>query len=222
MKWDRAGNFIGGQAQRVFSWEETRTGTEGGGTSYIDHVVLSRPNRLHIGHYTYKGLHWTATAGDEVRSHFTPLTYNQLRPSLARVDFDPAAVRRWLRDDRNAIYGDAMDPAFVASLPLGVARWAIATMPAHDTGVFHEDPRIALINALKDRRFAGRIAVANRYDAETEALRRAGADIVLEPFTDAADQAIELLVGDAKPVRPAPSTGDEQAPIPEWQRSMHP
>jgi len=88
MQWDRAGNFIGGQAQRVFSWEERRTGNEGGGTSYIDHVRLRRPNRLHIGHYTYKGLHWTATAGDEVRSHFTPLTYNQLRPSLARLDFD--------------------------------------------------------------------------------------------------------------------------------------
>jgi Kef-type K+ transport system membrane component KefB len=138
------------------------------------------------------------------------------------VDFDPAAVRRWQRDDRDAIYGDAMDPAFVASLPLGVARWAIATMPAHDTGVFHEDPRIALINALKDRLFSGRIAVANRYDAETEALRRAGADIVLEPFKDAADQATRLLLSDAMPVRPAPSTGDGQEPIPEWQRSMHP
>jgi hypothetical protein len=94
-------------------------------------------------------------------------------------------------------------------------------MPAHDTGVFHEDPRIALINGLKDRRFSGRIAVANRYDAEPEALRRAGADIVLEPFQDAADQAIEILLGSAVPLRPGPTHDDGQEPIPEWQRSMH-
>jgi voltage-gated potassium channel Kch len=56
------------------------------------------------------------------------------------VDFNPASVRRWQQDGRDAVYGDAMDPEFVASLPLAHAKWAIATMPAHDTGVFHEDP----------------------------------------------------------------------------------
>ena len=74
-------------------------------------------------------------------------------------------------------------------------------MPAHDTGVFHEDPRIALINALQEQNFTGRIAVTNRHDAETAILQKAGAHLVLEPFQDAADQAVQLIAGDEKPER---------------------
>ncbi len=88
------------------------------------------------------------------------------------VDFNPASVRQWQQDGRDAVYGDAMDPEFIASLPLAHAKWSIATMPAHDTGVFHEDPRIALINALKEQHFQGRIAVTNRHDAETVTLKK--------------------------------------------------
>ncbi len=117
------------------------------------------------------------------------------------VDFNPASVRQWQRDGRDAVYGDAMDPEFVASLPLAHAKWAIATMPAHDTGVFHEDPRIALINALEEQHFRGRIAVTNRHDAETAMLQAAGAHLVLEPFQDAADQAVQLLASHKKPER---------------------
>lgn len=120
------------------------------------------------------------------------------------VDFNPASVRQWHEDGRNAVYGDAMDPEFIASLPLGRAKWAIATMPAHDTGVFHEDPRIALINALREQHFAGRIAVTNRHDAETQALQQAGASLVLEPFQDAADQAVQLLASEQTPERLEP------------------
>ena len=117
------------------------------------------------------------------------------------VDFNPSSVRRWQQEGRDAVYGDAMDPEFIASLPLAQAKWAIATMPAHDTGVFHEDPRIALINALKEQHFQGHIAVTNRHDAETAILQKAGAHLVLEPFQDAADQAVQLLARDEKPQR---------------------
>jgi len=117
------------------------------------------------------------------------------------VDFNPTSVRRWQEEGRDGVYGDAMDPEFVAHLPLVHAKWAIATMPAHDTGVFHEDPRIALIQALQEQNFAGRIAVTNRHDADTETLYQAGADLVLEPFQDAADQAVQLLARDEKPER---------------------
>ncbi len=125
------------------------------------------------------------------------------------VDFNPASVRQWQKDGRDAVYGDAMDPEFVASLPLAHAKWAIATMPAHDTGVFHEDPRIALINALKEQQFRGRIAVTNRHDADTETLQEAGAHLVLEPFQDAADQAVQLLASEQKPERLEPVADTE-------------
>jgi Kef-type K+ transport system membrane component KefB len=125
------------------------------------------------------------------------------------VDFNPASVREWQESNRDAVYGDAMDPEFVASLPLAHAKWAIATMPAHDTGVFHEDPRIALINALEEQHFQGRIAVTNRHDADTLTLHKAGAHLVLEPFQDAADQAVQLLASEQKPERLAPVVDTE-------------
>ncbi len=117
------------------------------------------------------------------------------------VDFNPSAVRSWQKDGRDGVYGDAMDPEFIAHLPIAHAKWAIATMPAHDTGIFHEDPRIALIRALKEQNFKGSIAVTNRHDADTATLHEAGADLVLEPFQDAADQAVQLLARDEKPER---------------------
>jgi Trk K+ transport system NAD-binding subunit len=129
------------------------------------------------------------------------------------VDFNPATVRSWKEAGREAVYGDAMDPEFIASLPLRRTKWAITTMPAHDTGMFHEDPRVALIKALQEQAFGGRIAVTNRHDAESAALHAAGAHLVLEFFQDAADQAVRLLLDDATP-RSSPPLGDErQAPL---------
>jgi Kef-type K+ transport system membrane component KefB/Trk K+ transport system NAD-binding subunit len=151
---------------------------------------------------------------DEVRGQFDAIVFGlgrfgsavatrleRLGLEVLGVDFNPASVRRWQQEGRSAVYGDAMDPEFVASLPLAHAKWAIATMPAHDTGVFHEDPRIALVGALKELQFQGRIAVTNRHDADTETLKRAGAHLVLEPFQDAADRAVQLLASEQTPER---------------------
>ena len=80
-------------------------------------------------------------------------------------------------------------------------RWAISTVPTHDTGVTHDDPRIALMDALRVVGFSGRIAVTSHREAEAERLAAAGADLVLEPFQDAADRAVELLSGQEDPVR---------------------
>ena len=104
-RWDRMGNYMGspsgptnpGSAYlRLFSWEETRSDDNGLGRSYIDHRSPSpwgapagyTDATLRIGHYNYKDLHWTATVGQRVRSHFTPLTLAQSHLSVARLDFD--------------------------------------------------------------------------------------------------------------------------------------
>ena len=69
-----------------------------------------------------------------------------------------------------------------------------SAVPEHQTGLTHEDPRIALIQALRFHGFAGRIAVAAQRSVDVDRLRAAGADVVLLPFQDAADQAVALML----------------------------
>ncbi|MFP4538370.1 MAG: cation:proton antiporter [Dichotomicrobium sp.] len=111
------------------------------------------------------------------------------------VDFNPLAVRRWRELGLDTEYGDATDPEFVAELPLTHAEWIVSTIPIHPTGLSHEDTRTTLIQLTRAAGFRGRIAVASHHARDTEELFGAGADIVLEPFQDAADRAVELLSG---------------------------
>lgn len=92
-------------------------------------------------------------------------------------------------------FGDATDPEFVSELPLSGTKWIVSTVPIHPTGLSHEDARTTLIQLSRAAGFAGRVAVASHSDGDTENLLGAGADIVLEPFQDAADRAVELLSG---------------------------
>jgi len=111
------------------------------------------------------------------------------------VDFNPLAVRRWRELGLDAEYGDAGEPEFVKDLPLAKAQWVVSTVPVHATGLSHEDPRNTLIQLIRMAGFRGRIAVTSQHKRDTEQLFAAGADIVLEPFQDAADRAVELLCG---------------------------
>lgn len=111
------------------------------------------------------------------------------------VDFNPLAVGRWRELGLEAEFGDATDPEFVAELPLRDADWLVSTVPTYPTGLSHEDARRTLIQLARTSGFSGRIAAASHGAAETEVLFVAGADLVLEPFHDAADRAVELLCG---------------------------
>ena len=111
------------------------------------------------------------------------------------VDFDPEVVREWQARGHLAVYGDVLDPEFPATLPLHRAEWAISTIPAHPTGLTHDDPRAMLIQALRGQGFRGRIAVAASGAEDARAMRERGADLVLMPFLDAADQAVDLILG---------------------------
>ena len=111
------------------------------------------------------------------------------------VDFNPLAVRRWRELGLDTEFGDATDPEFVAELPLTRAEWVISTVPIHPTGLSHEDTRTTLIQLTRSAGFRGRVAVASHHPRDTEELFGAGADIVLEPFQDAADRAADLLCG---------------------------
>ncbi|MGF1639756.1 MAG: cation:proton antiporter [Rhodospirillales bacterium] len=115
------------------------------------------------------------------------------------IDFNPAAVRRWSEEGLDVLFGDATDPEFVASLPLAGVRWVVSAVPVIRVGVVADDPRSALIRALRDHGYRGRIAVALHRESERESLTASGADLFLQPFEDAADQAVDLLIGEERP-----------------------
>ena len=130
------------------------------------------------------------------------------------VDFNPLAVRRWRDLGLDTEFGDATDPEFVGELPLLRAEWVVSTVPIHPAGLSHEDTRTTLIQLTRAAGFRGRVAVASHHSKDTEELFGAGADIVLEPFQDAADRAVELLCGAPEEARtdiPSIETEEKQA-----------
>ncbi len=117
------------------------------------------------------------------------------------VDFNPFAIRRWRELGLETEFGDATDPEFVAGLPLPPAEWIVSTVPIHPTGLSHEDTRTTLIQLTRAAGFRGRIAVASHHARDTEELFASGADLVLEPFQDAADRGVDILCGGAEEER---------------------
>ncbi|MGF1667908.1 MAG: cation:proton antiporter [Acidimicrobiia bacterium] len=110
------------------------------------------------------------------------------------VDFDPRAVTVWSRDTVTTVFGDAEDLELLGALPLEDARWLICTVPAVDTS-------LALLHGLRELGFGGSAAVTAHTAIDAKRLRDAGADLVLQPFSDAADAVISLMESqrDAEP-----------------------
>lgn len=103
------------------------------------------------------------------------------------VDFDPEAVRQGNEQGILTHYGDAEDPEYPATLPLGQTRCIVST--ARDPNV-----NMVLIRALRAHGFGGRILVTAHDVQEAEKLRAAGANEVLLPFTDAARAAADRIL----------------------------
>jgi Kef-type K+ transport system membrane component KefB len=106
--------------------------------------------------------------------------------SAIGVDFDPEAVARLRKHGHPVYFGDAEDPDFVESLPLKHAQVAVVTLPQLESN-------LALLHALKQAGFNGRITAAVRDATHGRALLAAGVSDILNPFHDAADRAAEQL-----------------------------
>ncbi len=131
------------------------------------------------------------------------------------IDFNPQAVRRCNGFGIDTRYGDATDSELIADLPLAEAQWLVSTTPNHAAGLTHDDTRIILIQLARSAGFTGRIAVTSHSGEESETLLAMGADLVIEPFQDAADRAVELLSGARLEERiEIPPIETEQQPIP--------
>jgi Trk K+ transport system NAD-binding subunit len=106
------------------------------------------------------------------------------------VDFDPEALARWRAEGLPVLYGDASDPDLLEHVPLDGVTWVVSTAPDIETSR-------GLLHHLRQRGFKGRIAVACRTADDGESLRPDGADILLRPFADAAEQAADAITAAA-------------------------
>lgn len=111
------------------------------------------------------------------------------------VDYNPELARSGDAMGHPVLYGDAEDPEFIASLPLGRTRWVVST--AHERRVSQ-----TLVHTLRGLGYAGRVAVTAHSTGEAARLEQAGADLVLVPFADAAREAADRLLGQVSPVIP--------------------
>jgi Trk K+ transport system NAD-binding subunit len=102
------------------------------------------------------------------------------------VDFDPAALARWREAGLPVVYGDIEDPELFEHLPLAGARWVVSTAPDLEVG------RV-LLRHLQQQGYRGKVAVACRVPEEEDTLRVEGATVILRPFADAAEQAVDSL-----------------------------
>ena len=72
--------------------------------------------------------------------------------------------------------------SFVGTLPLATAKWVVSTLPEAEVNA-------ALLQALHENGFAGKVAMAVRGSDYGEALARRGVARVFRPYDDAADFA---------------------------------
>lgn len=106
------------------------------------------------------------------------------------VDFDPQAVGQWREQGEMAHYGDASDPEFPQTLPLGRARWVISTVPDRDIGA-------TLVTALRGAGYTGKVAVTSHNRMDVDYLWQYRPDKILLPFVDAAEMAVAGITGGA-------------------------
>jgi len=105
------------------------------------------------------------------------------------VDFDPDLVRQHGEGDYAVRYGDAEDPEFLATLPLGQVHWVLSSL--REVSI-----NLALLHGLREQDYNGQIAVTANTARDAEQLKDAGADQVLIPYADAAAKAVDNLIGE--------------------------
>lgn len=108
------------------------------------------------------------------------------KKSIIGVDFDPAALERWRSRGIPVLYGDMADPEIHEQLPLDKTHWIVST-------IRDVELNLSLVQLLKSRNYDGRVAVAAASRHEVELFEKAGVHVVLSPFSDAAEQAVDAL-----------------------------
>lgn len=107
--------------------------------------------------------------------------------NLLGIDFDPATINTLQQEGLNVRYGDAEDPEFLGSLPLASVKWVISTAPDRQVG-------LALLQGLAQQNYRGKVAVTAHNQLDEYILKKAGADLVLRPYADAAKEGVDRVL----------------------------
>lgn len=110
------------------------------------------------------------------------------------VDFDPQVLEEWREQGLPVLYGDVEDPEMYEHLPLQSADWVISATPVRDTN-------LALLKALREHGYSGKVALTAHNQEDADLYAQAGADVLLRPFVDAAEQAADSLTAATKPLQ---------------------
>ncbi|MEN6575849.1 MAG: cation:proton antiporter [Phycisphaerales bacterium] len=110
------------------------------------------------------------------------------------VDFDPQALQKWQARGVSVLYGDMADPDLYEQLPMGRVRWVVSAVRSKDVN-------LALLHLLRYRGYDVKVALTAASQEEALLYRKAGAHVVLRPFTDAAEQGADALM-DATDILP--------------------
>ena len=108
------------------------------------------------------------------------------RKKMMGVDFNPNALEIWRARGVPVMYGDMGDPEFIESLPLNRSRWVVSS-------VRNPEFNQALFRMLQQKEYAGRVALTSANEEEAAVFKQMGADVVLQPLRDAAEQAVDAL-----------------------------
>jgi hypothetical protein len=105
------------------------------------------------------------------------------------IDIDPEVIRTRAGHEINVRFGDAEDPEFLDTLPLKSVSWIVCTARERDIS-------LSLLKILHYAGYRGKTAVTASTETDALVLEQAGADRVLRPFLDAAQQAADRLLAE--------------------------
>lgn len=109
---------------------------------------------------------------------------NHKEISYIGVDFDPETIKRWKKENKSVIYGDAEDPDLLEIIPYHSASHIISTIPE-----FQQSQK--LVKDLRRKGYEGKIILTSILHADLDELQSCGADAVLRPYEMAADKFYE-------------------------------
>lgn len=106
--------------------------------------------------------------------------------NVVGIDFNPDLIHPSTTYPFHVQYGDIENPDFISHLNFEHIKWIVCTV--RDLNL-----SLLIIKTLKEAGYGGKVAVSCHCEGEYEDLQRYGADEILIPYRDAANEAVDKL-----------------------------